>query len=76
MLGPSKYGISNPQPLHTYVASLSTYMLHNLGTHRLHKLSTCMHGLYNLPHPPCVWHVAGSSALSPPAWGLMRLPTH
>lgn len=49
---------SSPQPLHTYVASLSTYVLHNLGTHRLHKPSTCMHGLYNLSHPPCVWHVA------------------
>ena len=56
---------SSPQPLHMHVASLSTYVLHNLGTHRLHKPSTCMHGLYNLSHTPRVWHVAEPSLQSP-----------
>lgn len=52
------------KPLHIYVARFSTYVLHNLGTHGLHK-PLCMEGLHNLLQPPCVCHVPGPLLLRP-----------
>lgn len=45
---------SSPQPLHMHVASLSTYVLHNLSTHRLHKLlHACTDCITSHTHPVC-----------------------